>query len=192
MTEDNAILKCFVLKCSVTFRSPGRTALRLCFEVTTKDCNKDEIDYETPLDDIYCGAFSEACRIIRDLPLLANVKRLYIHHTIHASEYTRVTPIRNEVGRLFKSLGPSEKLALERCDMRPYFPSIQELTISHLLCPPREGFEAAIVGLAKSRHALGIPFKRMRIRMELPRKMERRLWLWVGSVYCYSREYYGD
>ena len=52
-------------------------------------------------------------RIIRDLPLLTNVKRLCIHHTTGVSEYTRITPIANEVGRLFK---PSKKSRRSRAE----------------------------------------------------------------------------
>ena len=190
-----------ILTSSLTFKSPDATVLTLYFEVSTKDYNwvNSEAHFNTSVDDVYCGAFSGACRIIRDLPLLTNVKHLEIRHNARVSEHTRVMPVANEVGRLFKSLGPLplENLTLRCCDMRPYFapsvvfPPIKELRISHPLCPPREGFEADIVGLAESQHALGIPFEYMRVDMEeLPKEMEERLKPWVGSGYCYSEKYY--
>ena len=189
----------YILICSLTLESPNATVLRLCFEVTAKAWNKNEADFKTPLDEIYCGAFSEACRIIRDLPLLTNVKRFYVHHTTHVSKYTRVAPIANDVGRLFKSLGPLEELTLTRCDMRPYFtpsvvfPSTKELTISHPLSPAREGFEAAILRLAESQHALGVPFESVTVDMDdLPEEMAKRLGLWVRVVCCRERSYRGD
>ena len=186
-----------ILMCSLIFESPN-AVLRLCLEFT-KDWDKNEADFKTPLDEIHCGVFSEACRIIRDLPLLASVKHLKICPSTNVSKYTRVTPIANEVGRLFKSLGPLEELTLSRCDMRPYFapsvvfPSIKELTISHPLCPPREGFEAAIVGLAKSQHALGVGFESVTVDMDdLPEEMAKRLGLWVRVVCCRERSYRGN
>ena len=185
-----------ILACSLTLESPNTTVLRLCFEVTTKVWNKNEADFKTPLDEMYYGAFSEACRIIRDLPLLANVKRFYIHHTSHVSE---VTPIANEVGRLFKSLGPLEELTLTRCDMRPYFtpsivfPSIKEFAISHPSSPPPEGFEAAILRLAESQHVLGVPFESVTVEMDdLPGEMEKGLGLWVGVACCRKTSYGGE
>ena len=84
-----------ILACSLTFQSTDATCIKLRFEVITKDTNKDEVGYETPFDEMHCG------------PLV--------------SDYTRVTPITNGVGRLFKSLGPLEVLTLDHCDMRPYF-----------------------------------------------------------------------
>ena len=195
MGEDDSILKY-----SLTFESLDATVFKLCFKVT-KDWSKDEADFETPLDEMYCGAFSEACRIIRDLPQLANVKRLYIYHTTLVSGYTRVTSIANEVGRLFESLGPLEELTLRRCDMRPYFtpsvvfPPIKKLTILHPMGLPHKGFEAAIVRLAESQHTLGVPFKYVTVRMEElfededEEEMEDRLRPWVSSGNCYWEKY---
>ena len=135
--------------------------------------------------------------MIRDLPLLANIKHLEIRNgirvpfSIRISGYTGVTPIANEVGRLFKSLGPLEELTLRRCDMGPYFtpsvvfPPIKKLRISQPECPPREGYEAAIVGLAESQHALGVPFESVAVDMyDLTTEMEKGLGRWVGVVCC--------
>ena len=152
---------------------------------------QNEVDYETPLDEMYCRVFSHACRIIRDLPLPTNVKRLRICHNPLVFDYTRVTPIANEVGRLFKSLGPLEELTLDNCDMRPYFdpsttlPPIKEFTILNSLCPPHEGFEAAIVGLAELQHTVRVPFGRVNVQIDNPPvEMAERLRPWVGVGNC--------
>ena len=185
-----------ILACQLTFQSPDKTIIRLCFEVNSKGRNRN--------DEMYYGVFSQASRTIRDIPQLANVKRLHIHHTSPASKYIHVAPIISEVGRLFQSLGPLEILTLYHCDMRPYFapsvvfPPIEELTILHPfysppLSPPRENFEAAMVGLAESQHALGVPFGHVTVRMgNLPKGMAERLRPWVGAGDCYNERYEGD
>ena len=182
-----------VLKCELIFSSPDTTRIVLYFEVTKKDRNKNEDDFETPLHEIYCGVFSQACRIIRDLPRPANVKRLYIAHSPLVSEYTRVTPIASELGRLFESLGPLRWLELSCCDMRPYlvpsltFPRTEHLRISYPLYPPHEDAEAAIVGLAESQHALGVPFKSVAVDMgERSAEVAKRLGLCVGTARRYE------
>ena len=179
-----------ILECTLTFSSFDKTSIYLCFEVTKKDRNKNEDDFKTPLHEIYCGVLSQAYRIIRDLPRLANVKRLYIEHSPLVSEYTRVTPIANELGRLFESLGPLEWLELTHCDIRPYlvpsltFPQIEHLDISYPLCPPREDAGTAIVGLAESQHALGAPFKSVAVDLgERSTEVVKSLGLWVGTAY---------
>ena len=66
------------------------------------------------------------------------------------------------------------------------FPPIKELTISH---PPvvhgEEECTAAIVELAKSQHALGLPFERVTVRArKLPAGMAGILEPWVGVADC--------
>ena len=189
------------LTCSLTFQPPDETVIKLSLEVTTKDKNKDEDEFKTPLHEMHCGAFSQACRTIRDLPRLVNVKRLHICHSSRISDYTWVTLTANEIERLFKSLRPLEELTLTRCDMRPCLvpsvvsPPIKHLTIKHLLHPPREGFEAAVVGLAKSQHALGIPlpFEDVTVHMDgFPTEMAEGLGLWVGAGSYYDERYQGE
>ena len=72
------------------------------------------------------------------------------------------------------------------------FPSIEEFTISHPQCAPRETCATAIVGLCESQHALGIPFERVTVHMDNPpAEMVEKLRLWVCTVHCYD-EPYGD
>ena len=66
------------------------------------------------------------------------------------------------------------------------FPHIRHLTISH---PSMEGGKDecmdAIVDLAKSQHARGMPFERVTVRAEsLPAAMEERLRQWVSVTDC--------
>ena len=156
-------------------------------------------------------AFSQAFRAIREYSLLANVSLLDISHSFLAVGVTRIEHIANEVGQLFKSLGPLEELAIDCCDIRPYlapfldlpefrdlerpfvFPPIQELTISHPLHPPREVCAAAIVEFAKSQHASEIPFIYVTVCMEnTPAGMVERLRPWVGQAHCEEKVYRGD
>ena len=183
-----------ILACFLTFSSPDAADISLNFEVTKKDGNKNGDDFETPLQEIYCAVFSEACRIIRDLPRPANIKHLSIQHSPLVSEYTRVTPIANELGRLFESLGPLKRLELYRCDMRPYlvpsltFPQIGHFKISCPLCPPHDDAEAAVVELAESQHALGVPFESVFIDMgKRSAEVVKSLRLWVGKACCPKR-----
>lgn len=97
---------------------------------------------------------------------------------------------------------------LELCDMRPYldpfieppepedsgiresvvFPPIQELVISHPPFLSDEQFTAAIVGLAKSQHARGIPFESVTIyAYNMSTDVEEELRPWVGNAE-YSHE----
>jgi len=66
------------------------------------------------------------------------------------------------------------------------FPPIKELKISHpLMLQRKEECLAAIVELAKSQHALGIPFERLTVCMEEPpTAMEEMLRPWVGAAVC--------
>jgi hypothetical protein len=98
-----------------------------------------------------------------------------------------------DVGRLFKSVGTLEELTIYGCDLRSYltplvvYPPIKELTISHPWRPSQEECMVAIVELAKSQHALGVPFKRVTVCMEnLPTVMAKRLEPWVGAADCYE------
>jgi hypothetical protein len=98
----------------------------------------------------------------------------------------------------FGSLGPLDECTIYRSGIQPLFhsflniqvyirvpvlfPQIKELTICHPVSPNRE-CTAAIVGLAKSHHALGRPLERMVFRAEsMPEELEEELELWVGSA----------
>ena len=194
-----------VIACSLTFRSPDATVIRLHFEIVAIDegegANWSEIYFEA----IYHKVFYQASRTIQDLPLLDDVKRLCIRHSGPIPRFIEIVLITDQVWRLFESVGPLEELIFYHCDMRPYlapfldypefrhvdkpaaFPQIKELTILHPLCPPREDFEAAIVELAESQHALGVPLERVTVRMDhLSAEMAGKLRLWVGIADCYD------
>jgi hypothetical protein len=68
------------------------------------------------------------------------------------------------------------------------FSPIKKLTISLPVYSSDEEFTAAIVGLAQSRHTLGVPFEQVVIRAKgLPAGVEEALMPWVGNVeYCYE------
>jgi len=193
-----------IIACSLTFRSPDTTAIGLGFKVVASNEDGSDTEPDIPYEDMQVEVFSQASRTIQGHPLLANVKRLHISHWFLCFSPDWTTPIANEVGRLFKSVGPLEELTVHRCDLRTYLPSLfdlprfddieqpvifpktKELTISHPLVSPRECAEA-IVGLAKSQHALGVPFERVTVRMKNPQgTMEERLRPWVGEVHCYD------
>ena len=190
------------LSCSLTFQSPDATVLRLDYEIPASD--EDDLDIGMPLADLHCEIFYQASRVIRDHPLLASVKRIHIDHRHFVPGSSEFARISEEVGRLFKSVGPLEKLTINNSDLylylgpfadnqgprsapRPFiFPPIKELTISHpLLLRDNEKRMAAIVGFAKSHHALGTPFERVTVYMEdLPTALAERLEPWVGTVDC--------
>lgn len=106
-----------------------------------------------------------------------------------------VSYVANEVGRLFKAVGPLDELTIHRCDLRSYlhsfltlgegveepvvFPLIKQLTISHPDHISNEEY-VAIVKLAKSQYILGTPFERMIIRRETGSSgMVQQLRLWI-------------
>ena len=181
----------------LVFQSPDETIIRLCFEASRNDHTWNKNTTDLP-HEIYYKLFSQASRAIRGLPQLANVKRLHIRHVPPVSGCIRVTPIANEVGRIFKFLpGPLEILTLHHCEMQPYFtpsvvfPPIEELTILHpfyaLPGSPSDTFEAAMVGLAESQYALGVPFGHVTVRMDNPPAgMAEGLRPWVGARDCYN------
>jgi hypothetical protein len=193
--------------CKLTFRSTCAAVVELCFKVTAKYVDEDEDGDESENDlseEMHDEAFTQATRVIRSHPQLANIKRLHICHSFgyigsHSSSHTV-----NEVGRLFRSLGSLDNLTIYHCDLRPYlgrflgplerrldysgepmFPPVRELTISHPMYPDEKEY-MAIVELAKSHHALGTPFERVVIRGGKQFEgAEERLGPWVGSVECY-------
>ena len=150
---------------------------------------------------------TEVTSTILNHPQLANIKRFCVcHNRGGAISISAFTPhITNEVGRLFKSLGPLDEFIIDHSDIQPYFryflgilegdveepavfPSIKKLTISHPMCSSDDECTAAIVGLAQSRHALGVPFEHVIVRaLWMPEGVEEGLRPWVGNVeYCYD------
>ena len=193
--------------CSLTFRSSDASVIKLGFEVAESD---DEFDAEFS-EDMHSEVVSQAYRIIRDHPLLANVRYLHISDNSHLSGPIKHRLIANEVRRAFQSVGPLEKLTIDGCDPRSYllpfldlpepydieqpfaFPSVKELTILHPLPALQEESMAAIVRLVKSQHALGEPFKRVTVRTaELPTTIAEELRPWVGVADCCEEVPMGD
>ena len=167
---------------SVTFRSADATVVRLCFDVS---------EYDDP--PFTRTVFPKACRAIRDLPLLANIKHLHVRGLFDIEEEL-MTQIAHEFGGLLKSLGSLEELTISNCDMRPYFsyypeivgyPPIRALTLSDPWNTLKEDAAGGLVGLAKAQHELGVPFERVTIRSYLPLAVVgERLKPWVGVVDC--------
>jgi hypothetical protein len=188
----------YAITCSLAFRSSDATTTRLDFKVAASD------GYDSDFPGLYCEAFSQASRTIRDHPLLANIKRLCFNHSYYSFDYTRRRRIANEVGQLFKCVGPLEELTLNGCDLRSYlipfldrpepydieqpvaFPAVKKLTISHPAPISQGECGRTIVKLAKSQHALGVPFD-VTVRMSrLPQTIVEDLRPWVEAVDCYE------
>jgi hypothetical protein len=182
--------------CTLTLRSSDGTVIGLSLGVKAYNGVRDEVHHKV---------FTEATSTILYHPQLANVKRFRICHNYEYIAPAFTPRIAHESGRLFKSLGPLDELTIYRCDVQPYFyfflgilegrievpvvfPPIKQLTISHPMCPSEEEFRAATMGLARLRHALGVPFERVIIRAGgLPAGLEEELRPWVGSAeYCYE------
>jgi len=189
-----------IIACTLTFQSSDMTVIRLGLEVSGDDKNEPQM----PFGEMALEVFSQASRAVRNHPLLPEIKRLHITCGVFISEPIQLRSMANEVGRLFESVGPLDELTLRSFDLRSYlppffdlpefkdvdqsvvFPPIKELTISHpLMVDNEEECMAAIVELAKSQHALGVPFERVTVRVwELPAGMAEMLEPWVGVADC--------
>lgn len=146
--------------------------------------------------------FSRASRILRDHPQVGNVRRLYIQ----GGDFLvgDLESAANDIGKLLGSLGFLERLCLDKRDPRPFldpflktplfpeaiqstsFPSIKELTI---ISPIRslsnnKTHAAALIKLAKSQSARGVPFEHMTLRPPVPSRVVERLMLSVHTVVC--------
>ena len=186
------------ISCTLTFRSSDATVIRLGLEVSSY------IDMpDVPLEAVIQRVFYQASRTIQDYPLLHSAKYLHILYSIDDSGPGDLIDMATQVGRLFKSVGPLEELILHGCGLHPYltpflglpefedtkqliaFPPIKRLTISHPSMVDEEECMAAIVELAKSQNALGVPFERVTVRAEeLPTGMREMLEPWVGVADC--------
>ena len=186
------------IACSLTFRSPDATVIKLGFKVDGNDESDDE-----PSEDMQYQVFSQASRIIRDHPLVANVRRLHIGHSSDFLSPIRRRLIAHEVGQILRATGPLEELTIDSCDLRSYllpfldlpgpsgfeppvaFPPVKVLTVLHPMPVSREECMGVIVRLAKSQHALGVLLERVVVRRaELPNAMAEELRPWVGEVDC--------
>ena len=182
--------------CKLNFRSTDGTVIELCFRVV-----EDDNGFCLPSQEMQNEILTQSTRSVQCHPQLANVKRLRMCHSFRFICSPEDWHIANEIGRLFRSVGPLDELTIYRCDLRPYhrpslnprgdrvdetvvFPPTKQLTISHPnLHSSDEQFKVTMVGIAKSQHRLGIPFERVVIRKEtMPVGMEKGLGPWVGSV----------
>jgi hypothetical protein len=111
MTMDKGIH----VDCSITFRSSDRATLKLRYIHYTAEV---EYEMEAILAEKLPCILSQAFQTIRDHPLLANVKHLYIRGENPIAENLEL--VANAVGRLLGSMGPLEDLTLEDCNLRPY------------------------------------------------------------------------
>ena len=198
----------FSLMCSLTFRSPDATVIRLCLETFNSVADEDELFMR--FEEIACEAFSGAHTIIQKHPLLSHIKRLRVKYRSIIENSDLIPRMATEIGRLFCSIGPLDELTIYNCDPHIYlgsiappkynlwqrqivFPHIKELTISHPLMYydyDEGGFLNTIVELAKTHHSLGIPFERVTVRAEtIFEGVEERLKQWVGIANCYEEEY---
>jgi len=184
------------IACSLSFRSADATTIGLCFQVVDDSVMCSIL--ERSLAEMCRDAVLEASRAIRDLTLLANVKRLHIRGS-PGFKREWMKSISTEVGKLFKSLGPLEELTISRSDMQPYiypfpglkglvvYPPIEVLTISDPSNMLNEDVAAGLVKLARVQHELGVPFGRVTVHMQdPPADMEERLRPWVGPADCCS------
>ena len=124
------------IACSLIFRSPDASVIRLRFKVAAINQDEDEDEDEDRVEafaEMFCEVFSQASRTIRDL---ANVKRLQIRHNCPFLDNTRTIRIVDEVRRLFGSLDPLEELIFYRCEMEPYLNSFIEHPELHYLRQP--------------------------------------------------------
>jgi hypothetical protein len=186
--------------CGLIFRPTDATLIELRFVVTNKDKN---VLYST-LAAMYDEVFTQAAVTIRNHPQMSNLKLFHITHDFRPSNPIAVSRIANETGELFKSLGPIDELFISYRDppasLHSLFtrqkgdveepavaPPTKQLTIWNTVCTSDEEC-AAIVGLAESQHALGVPFERLVILGgTVFAGIEERLRPWVGNVEnCYD------
>ena len=198
-----------ILSCSLSFVSPGPTALELVYKIT------GYMDHQgTPfsIGEKHSEVLSQAFETIQKHPLLSKVQRLHIRDRhVYLFPY-QFAPIAKKAAELFKFMGPLEELILDVDDLPPFlspffdlpglqglvrpdsFPSFKGLTvIEHLEKPLDEECVDAIVGFAKSQHTRGVPFERATFGVEFPPVgMAERLEPWVGAVNFCEEMMVGD
>ena len=205
-----------VITCILTFRSLDATVIELRFKVAMTDYededeDEDEGGWDPASEELFNGVFTQAIRTIRNHPQLPRVRHLSLFHGfVYVASPSQVLHMASEMEQLFKSLGPLHKVILN-WDLRQYFhpfldspdghvgdpvvfPQTKRLTVCHPVELSDEECTMAIVGLARSQHALGIPFERVLILGKgMPAGMEEGLKPWVRSVeYRYGKPYGTD
>ena len=110
-----------------------------------------------------------------------------------------------ELWQLFKDLGTLDELTMYGCDLHgcitpfinpsrrndpwePFtFPTAKKFVILHPVMLHNGGCGTAIMELAKSQHALGIPFECVTVQMKrLPESLAETLRPWVGVADCHE------
>ena len=188
-----------VVACFLTFQSSDAVVLRLGFSIRESGVGENELN----MSDVEMGwdIFSQALTTIRDHPLLSHVRRLRIKERVPVSSACEVRTA-TKIQELLSSLGPLDELTIRGCDLRLLlagflddpglcrlgqpisFPQIKDFKILY----PSMGIDEmecmnAIVELAKSQHALGIPFECVTVRTWYCHEgMEEELGRWVATV----------
>jgi hypothetical protein len=178
---------------SLTFQSSDTTVIRLGFELG-KSCG-DEEEFSFSHEATNFEIFSQACRTIRDHPLLSHVKRLHIVDRTGSFGADRPQDIAEVVRELFSSLGPLDELVIHGCNLQIFLPEfgcferalppVKELTILELRVPDGQWYMNAIVELAELQHGLGKPFKRVTVcGSGIPGGLADKLRQWVSAADC--------
>ena len=186
--------------CSLTFKSSDNSTIRLVFQVLYIDEDRD--DAQMTSDEIACDVFTQGLGAIRAHPQLSHIKRLCIGYTATALNTNQVVSMTAYLVGLFGSMGPLDKVTIDGGDQGPYpggfdnfttfvklrnvLPPIKELAILRSLMDVGvEKHMSAVMELAKSQHARGIPFERVTVRARgLPAVMVEELKQWVGTADC--------
>lgn len=165
------------LTCTITFLLSNEATLLLCYSHPIGAGGN-----RTLVGKLRSDLFSRASRTILDHPLVESVRALWIRGGGLLAADPKLAA--NDVGSLFGSMGPLDKLCLDACDLRPYLdpfletplfpdliqptsiPPVKELTIINpiqSLCH-NDAYAAAVVKLAKSQHTRGMPFDHVRLK----------------------------
>ena len=189
------------------FQSSSTTVLRSAFEVINTsgdESGQDLSELDASHVEIGWEIFYQALTTIQDCPLLSSVKRFHIECIAAPSAAHSIGRIGSGVRELFSSLGPLDELTIHHRDLHVFLanfvddlgnytweqpivlPQVKELVISHpAMKVNAEAYMDAIVELAKSQHARGIPFERLTIRTwDIPARIGEELGRWVDTVDC--------
>ena len=108
----------FVIACTLTFRSPDMTVIKLGLEVSGNIGDGNGL--QMTLEEMAPEVFSQATRTVRDHPLFPNIKRLHIGGGVFILDYAQLRGMGNEFGRLFETVGPLDELTPRGVDLHPY------------------------------------------------------------------------
>ena len=188
--------------CFLTFQSSDATVVKLGF--TVHETGAGEVDLSTSIADMSWQMFSQALMSTRNHPLLSHVKRLHIKQRTFIPTAYQMPWVASKFHQLICSLGPLDELTIRGCDLNTFlanfidspelnrwrkpaaFPQTKELKIQD---PSVGGNEVrcmeTVVELAKSQHALGIPFECMMVCMlRLHPEVAEELGRWAAAVDC--------